>query len=122
MAVSFHPDGDTMPITLLNIYNSPNSNLALDAVSTWINNLPTLPQWMIWVGDFNKHHPMWASTEHPQCCAGNGAAALIHAVLQFGLSLCSPTGTPMFRSDAHGMWSTLDLVFSTDDVEGLFLK
>ena len=122
MAVSFHPDGDALPITLLNIYNPPGSDLALDAVSAWVNNLPSPPPCMLWAGDFNKHHPMWAGAEHPQRCAGNGAAALIQAVLQFGLSLRSPCGIPTFRSDAHGTWSTLDLVLSTDDMEGLFLK
>src|SRR6266481_6365853 len=40
----------------------------------------------------------------------------------YNTTLCSPRGTPTFRSDAHGTWSMLDLVFSTDDMEGLFMK
>src|SRR6266481_1831264 len=89
-AVSFHPDDDTVPITIFNIYNPPNSNLMLDAVSSWITSLPAPPPCMFWVGDFNKHHLMWAGAEHPQRCAGNSVEALTKAILQFGLSLCSP--------------------------------
>src|SRR6266481_7628452 len=48
MAVSFHPDDDAVPITIFNIYNPPNSNLTLDAVSSWITSLSAPPPDVGW--------------------------------------------------------------------------
>ena len=50
-AVSFHPDGDALLVTLFNIYNPPSSDLTLDAVSAWISNLPSPPPCMLWAGE-----------------------------------------------------------------------
>jgi len=77
---------------------------------------------MIWAGDFNRHHPLWTGTDHPSCCCRNAAEPLIQLITQYDLALRSPYATPTRQSDAHGMWSTLDLVFSTPDIEGHILS
>ena len=77
---------------------------------------------MIWVGEFNEHHPIWSGTDHPRCCHGNTADLLIQLIMQHNLALCSPYTTPTYQSDAHGTWSTLDLVLSTPDIEGHILS
>ena len=42
---------------------------------------------------------------------------LTYIISRFRLTLASPRGVPTYRSDAHGTWSTLDLVLCTTDIE-----
>ena len=66
-----HPDITAIEITsnhgtirLLNIYNDCKNNDTLNHVSDYINANPAprsiiTPTLYIWLGDFNRHHPLW---------------------------------------------------------------
>ena len=116
-AITYRSDESPMPITIFNVYNLPNADHTLTFLDEWLSALPDPPSQVILARDFNKHHLLWAGTEHPQRCRGNNTDSLTHIISQFDFSLASPCGVPTYQSDAHGTWSTLDLVFCTADIE-----
>lgn len=47
-----------MSILVLNVYNPPKTDLAINALREWLaRQQPT--DYMIWAGDFNKHDALW---------------------------------------------------------------
>ena len=121
-AVKLTPNASSAPITIFNVYNPPNTNRALDILDEQLTAESAPPSCTIIEGNFNKHHPLWAGMAHPQRCTGDRAEKLTHIISQFDLTLLSPCGTPTYQSDAHGTWSTLDLVFCTADIEDQLLN
>ena len=113
----FRPKESSTPLTILNIYNPPNTDNALPLLDDWLSALLALLAQMIVARDFNKHHLLWSSVEHPQRCRGSGVDRLTHIISQFGLTLASPCSIPTYWLAAHGIWSTLDLVLCTTDIE-----
>lgn len=67
------------------------------------------------VGDFNKHDPLWSGPLHPYRTKRDPADTLIDIILRHGLGLCLEPGTPTYLSPAHRTWSTLDLLFVSED-------
>ena len=118
MAITFTPEPGLDPVHLFNVYNLPNSDEALTDVSNWLKGAPAHHH-SIWVGNFNKHHPMWSGHTVPERCSCSNTEMLIQLLLQNDMSLWLPQGMLMYQSDSHGTWSTLDLVFSMQDVAGL---
>ena len=118
MAITFTPVPGVDPVHLFNIYNLPNSDEALTDLSNWLEGAPDHCR-SIWAGNFNKHHPMWSGRTVPKRCSCSNTEMLIQLLLQNDMSLRLPQGMLMYQSDSHGTWSTLDLVFSTQDVAGL---
>src|SRR6266481_6604503 len=47
------------PLCIFNIYNPPNTDLALDDLESWYHTTPLCCN-IIWARDFNKHHPLWS--------------------------------------------------------------
>jgi hypothetical protein len=53
---------------------------------------------IIWVGDFNRHHPLWNSPKDMQLFTNEAmdtAEKLIEAIMDTGLELALPSGIPM---------------------------
>jgi len=49
-------------LTLFNIYNNCNHNDSLLDIAGYLSsNPPTPSDNMLWLGDFNRHHPLWES-------------------------------------------------------------
>ena len=117
-AITFTPVPGVDPVHLFNIYNPPNSDEALTDLSNWLEGAPD-HRCSIWAGDFNKHHPMWSRHTVPERCSRSNTEMLIQLLLQNDMLLRLPQGMLTYQSDSHGTWSTLDLVFSTQDIAGL---
>jgi hypothetical protein len=66
---------------------------------------------MLWAGDFNKHHPMWAGTVYPGWCERSRMEWLLQLLASYDLELALPARTLTYESDIHYTWSTIDLVF-----------
>ena len=64
------------------------------------------------VGDFNLHHPMWAS--HLERATSQGAEKLLELITEHQLQQLLPTGTRTRQE--NGEPSTLDLVFGSEEV------
>ncbi|KIJ22827.1 hypothetical protein M422DRAFT_276688 [Sphaerobolus stellatus SS14] len=108
-AISIFIPGGT--INLFNLYNPPDSDAALIDLQNWLrHHPPTASSSNIWLGDFNKHHQLWTAPEDSDRCRRSQTDLLIHLLATHGMSLSLPPATPTYQSDAHGTWSTIDLV------------
>ncbi len=100
---------------LCNIYNIPNSNNTIHELRNYFSNHdPDIP--ILFIGDFNKHHVLWAGPHYLERCATSNTEDLLQLLAELGLDLCLPAGTPMYVLAAHKTTSTIDLVFATQDV------
>ncbi|TFK22073.1 hypothetical protein FA15DRAFT_596731 [Coprinopsis marcescibilis] len=55
----------------------------------------------VWVGDFNRHHPMWDRDEDQRLFTGRNlddAKQLIEMTAEWGLEMALPKGIPMLRN------------------------
>lgn len=104
-------------ISLFNIYNPPNSTETIDSLQAHLcdhRTGPSATDAIMLIGDFNKHDPLWSGPLHPRRTRGE-ADSLVDIILRHGLELCLEPGTPTFLSPAHRTWSTLDLLFVSED-------
>ena len=63
---------------------------------------------VVWVGDFNRHHPAWDRPEDSQLFtreALEAAEALIRATAEFGLDMALPAGIPTHQHYVTKKWS-----------------
>ena len=112
-AISLHPE--TQPLQNFNIYNLPNSDLAFADLDAWLQVTPQC-QCTVWAGDFNKDHPMWSGHNVPERCRCSNTESLLQLLLHCDLMLHLPPGMLTYHSDSRDTWSTLDLVFSMQDI------
>ncbi len=100
---------------LCNVYNIPNSNNTIHELRDYFSNHdPDIP--VLFIGDFNKHHALWAGPHHPERCATSDTEDFLQLLADLGMDLYLPAGTPTYISAAHKTTSTIDLVFATRDV------
>jgi hypothetical protein len=69
---------------------------------------------ILWVGNFNRHHPLWDSPEDTRLFtneAMDAAKKLIEAVMKVGLESVLPSRIPMHKHNVTKRWSRLDQVF-----------
>ena len=104
-------------IDIYNIYNPPDSNMALQDLKSWLDEHPPLETTcLVWAGDFNKHDPLWTDTGHYERCRGSNTELLLQLIADHSMVLALPAGIPTYESDAHRTWSMLDLVFCTTTI------
>jgi hypothetical protein len=113
-------------LTLLNIYNNCKHDNTLELLTEYHrNNLKELlgntemqyKHHLIWVGDFNHHHPYWDSPDNNSLFTQDTlerAELLIQTVAEVGLDLAFPTGIPTHKHNMTKQWSRLDQVFATE--------
>ena len=76
----------------------------------------------IWLGDFNRHHPIWDSPDDHRLFTNVALEAvekLIGAVADAGLEMVLPSGTPTHKHSITKHWSRLDQVFLSDHSSNL---
>ena len=69
---------------------------------------------IIWVGDFNRHHPLWDSPKDTRLFTNevmDAAKKLIEAITSTGLDLALPGRIPTHEHNITKHWSRLDQVF-----------
>lgn len=105
------------PLCLVSVYNPPSSVSSVSFLRSALRDPVFASSRLLLVGDFNLHHPLWSGTETPQRTRRSDADALLQVLTEHQLVLALRPGTPTYRSDAHGTWSTLDLAFVSHLVE-----
>lgn len=112
--ITIHRDWGTLMI--YNIYNNCKENTTihqLEAFAHSRNNRETM-QPLLWLGDFNRHHPHWddpADTRLFTRSVIQNAEILISAVAELGLDMALPPGIPTHLHNVSKKWSRLDQVF-----------
>src|SRR5216683_4648766 len=110
--------------TIFNIYNDGESNETVRLLAEYHHrnraSLERTPQGeahIIWLGDFNRHHPYWDSLEDVRLFTNEATEAtkkLIEAVVDAGLELVLPCGLPTHKHSITKQWSRLDQVFLSE--------
>jgi exonuclease III len=113
-------------ITIFNIYNDCEHDNTINALTNYhrehtrnILGSETTSQdhHLIWLGDFNRHHPYWDKPEDNrlfirQVC--NTAETLLKAVADLGMDMALAKGTPTHRHNVTKKWTRLDQVFISE--------
>ncbi|KAG2035452.1 hypothetical protein BDR03DRAFT_1062080 [Suillus americanus] len=69
---------------------------------------------MIWLGDFNHHHPLWEEERNEHLIDYNAAQPLMDLLADYGMNQPLPKGIPTLQSSSSGNWTQPDNVFCTD--------
>ena len=116
--------GEWGKITIFNIYNDSNNNKTINLLKLFHRTRPNVTNQakvgvahILWLGDFNRHHPHWDNPNNTRLFtegALKAAEILIEAVVLLGLDLILPSGIPMHCHHIMKKWSHLDQVFISD--------
>ena len=119
-------------ITIFNIYNDCDNNDTIKLLANYYNrNRAQLERAdsgtanVIWLGDFNRHHPLWDDPNDDRLFtteAIHAAEELIEAIADIGLELALPSGTPMHQHNATKSWSRLDHVFLSEHSDHMLIS
>jgi ribonuclease HI len=111
-------------LILFNIYNEGNRNDTIHLLKQFHRTRPDVIEnaefgetHILWVGDFNRHHPHWDDPNDTRLftpLALRAAEVLIEAVASLGLELALPSGLPTHLHNVTKKWSRLDQVFISD--------
>jgi endonuclease/exonuclease/phosphatase family metal-dependent hydrolase len=111
-------------ITIFNIYNDGENNETIRLLTEFhcrnkaiIKRMPQGKVHVIWLGDFNRHHPYWDSPEDTRLFMSEAtevAEKLIEAMADVGLELALPSGLPTHKHSITKCWTRLDQVFLSE--------
>jgi hypothetical protein len=113
--------------TLFNIYNDGKKQDTLqtleDYLTTNITNIrPSNNDHMLWLGDFNRHHPLWEEERNDHLMDYTAAQPLIDLLADHGMNQSLPKGEPTLQASSTGNWTRPDNVFCTDHTMDFFTK
>jgi endonuclease/exonuclease/phosphatase family metal-dependent hydrolase len=80
---------------------------------------------ILWVGDFNRHHPYWDDLSDTRLFTSDAtevAEKLIEAIADIGLDLTLSSRIPTHKHNVMKLWSRLDQVFISDHSENLLIS
>ena len=126
--VQFH--GAQGTCTLINIYNNGTHNRTLEEMGRFLalnaaKVRPSQSDHMFWLGDFNRHHPMWDEEWNSHlftAAALDLAQKLLDLLADFGMVQALPKDIPTLQSSSTGNWTRPDNVFCTDHSEEILIS
>jgi len=107
-------------VLIINTYNEGGQQQGLTGATQTMKarsrdtNVATHAQHMIWLGDFNLHHPMWDKARNAHLFTRENlekSQSLIDAVTELDLQMVLPKDTPMLRALSSGNYTRPDNVF-----------
>lgn len=111
-------------LTIYNIYNDCEHDRTLDLLADAHkkhleepNTRPKEQEHLMWLGDFNRHHPHWDAPSDSRLFTTDAllkAEKLIELVASVGLDLALPPKTLTHLHNITKRWSRLDHVFLSD--------
>jgi Endonuclease-reverse transcriptase len=111
-------------LSIFNIYNDCEHNNTIITLSKFqhehtnlLEKTPVGNAHVLWLGDFNRHHPHWDNLNDSHLFmreAIKAAEVLIKAAAEAGLEMALPKGTPMHVHNVTKKWMRLDQVFITE--------
>ncbi|KAG1724570.1 uncharacterized protein EDB91DRAFT_1062764, partial [Suillus paluster] len=93
--------------TIFNIYNDGNSPITLTAIDSFLaSNLASIKSadndHMLWLRDFNRHHPLWEETCNSHIFNYPATHPLIDLIADYGMLQLLPCGMP--NPSIHQYW------------------
>ena len=129
--VAIQLDGPFGVATIINIYNDQNYSTTLTrsdmALTDIKNSLPALPplheHYVVWAGDFNRHHPRWDEERNRHMFTAKAmdeSQYLIDITDEHHLDMALPKDIPTVETQPNCNWTRTDNVFlSTNAMEVL---
>ena len=128
--------GSGSDLLIFNVYNDGDNDTSLNALSTAHrsatspsnrSHTPCNPErtHSIWLGDFNRHHPIWDDPNDTRLFTDEALSAaerLIEAVADAGLEMALPAGTPTHIHNVTKRWTRLDQVFISEQSLGTIIS
>lgn len=108
--------------SLFNIYNDCTNNSTTDALRMYLDTnaqvaLPSPTDHMFWLGDFNRHHPLWEDDSNRRLfSSSNLVDPLIDLINDYDMVLTLPPGIPTYET-AAGNWTRPDNVWRSNNPE-----
>jgi len=107
-----------------NIYNDCKHNDSLTTLAEHLRRaehrgIRTAPQYMIWAGDFNRHHPLWDKIRNSHLfteAAIKDAQPLLDMLGIHQMKMALPRDIATLESTATKNWTRVDNVFCTADL------
>jgi hypothetical protein len=70
---------------------------------------------VLWLGDFNRHHPLWEEMRNRHLFNYTTSQPLIDLIADYGMLQLLPAGIPTLQSSSSGNWTRPDNVFGTEN-------
>ena len=108
-------------VTIFNIYNDCTHDHTLDELGCFMvaqlaRIRPTEDDHMLWLGDFNRHHPLWDKEWNNHLfttAALELAQKLLDLLADYGMSQALPKDIPTLQVSNSGNWTRPNNVFCT---------
>ena len=115
--------------TLINIYNDGTHNRTLEEMGRFLalnaaKVRPSQNDHMFWLGDFNRHHPMWDEERNSHLfttVALDSVQKLLDLLVDFGMVQALPKDIPTLQSSSTGNWTRPNSDFCTDHSEEILI-
>jgi hypothetical protein len=112
---------ETNVIDLYNIYNDGENDGAIEEAGRVAEHHAgqRTRNGMIWLGDFNRHHPLWDEERNSHLFTERNlrmAQNLLDLAQGHGLQMALPKDIPTLRAFSTGNYTRLDNVFCTADL------
>ena len=113
-------------LTIFNIYNDGEHDNTVDALTLYhrqhtrdiLGTESTQREHhLIWLGDFNRHHPYWDRPEDNRLFTKDtqdAAERLLKTIADLGMDMALAKGTPTHQHNVTKKWSRLDQVFASE--------
>ena len=110
-------------VSLFNIYNDCIHNETLSALHLYLlANLPFPLDNMLWLGNFNRHHPLWESADnHHLNSSEEDLQVMLDLIRDHGMSMALPSGIPTYKSAIHS-WTRPDNVWLSHQALNLLIS
>ena len=118
--------GENGYLSLFNIYNEITNNdtlSCLDLFSDLNASLlrPSLSDCVLWLGDFNRHHPMWEEDSNERLFESDDfISPLIDLLYKNDMVLSLPKGIPTLQTP-NGNWTRPDNVWCSNTPDNLLV-
>lgn len=116
--------------TIFNIYNDCDHSNSLHLLNDYVieNRLKLqhhANDYVIWGGDFNRHHPFWDEERNSQLFTNKAlddAAVLLEHITEHDMVMLLPKNIPTLRSMVTKNWTRPDNIFGSSNVEELLVS
>ena len=132
-----HPDitaielkGPFGTIRIINVYNDCNNNNALTQVSNFMRDRGQqegrpAPIHTIWLGDFNRHHPLWDENRNAHLFTRRNldlTQPLLDMIGRHNMKMALPPATPTLCAQNTGNLTRVDNVFCMESLMDTLIK
>lgn len=99
-------------MSIFNIYNDCTHNDNIQALSLYLSKQRPNPEdSMMWLGDFNRHHPIWETEENRHLTSSaDDIEPLLDLIRSYDMEQVLPPDTPTFETVTHN-WTRPDNVW-----------